>query len=178
MLYVRLKREGRWIDLWLFTTLDAQDYPLPLLVRWYGQRWQAELHFRSVKTQMKMATLNVCSPEMVRKEFYAGLLTYSLVRAVMWAAGERLEDGVQTLSFSQARRVLLDALKDWTRVLRAHPGSNESWVRRLISEVAQQTLPKRKKHRRNEPRKVRRRASKFPTLRGSRAAARKRAQNL
>jgi putative transposase len=176
LLYVRLQREGRWIDLWLFTTLDAQNYPLEMLVRWYGQRWQAELHFRSVKTQMNMATLSVCSPEMARKEFYAGLLAYSLVRAVMWAAGERLEQGVQTLSFSQARRVLLDALKDWSRVLRTHPGSNEAWVRRLISEVMQETLPKRKRKRPNEPRKIRRRASKFPTLRGSRAAARKHAE--
>jgi hypothetical protein len=35
---------------------------------------------------MKLAELDVCTPEMARKEFYAGLLAYSLVRAVMWAA--------------------------------------------------------------------------------------------
>jgi hypothetical protein len=28
-------------------------------------------------------------PEMARKEFYAGLLAYSLVRAVMWGAGQK-----------------------------------------------------------------------------------------
>jgi hypothetical protein len=47
LIYVRLQKKGKWIDLWLFTTLDAPNYPLDLLVRWYGQRWQAELHFRS-----------------------------------------------------------------------------------------------------------------------------------
>ena len=176
LLYVRLHREGCWIDLWLFTTLEVQDYPLEMLVRWYGQRWQAELHFRSVKTQMKMVTLEVCSPEMARKEFYAGLLACSLVRAVMWAAGERLEQGVQTLSFSQARRVLLESLKDWGEGLLAQCKSKQRWVRRLINEVKQETLPKRRKKRPNEPRRTRRRPTKFPTLRGSRAAARKRAQ--
>jgi len=87
LIYVRLEKNGKWIDLWLFTTLDATDYPLELLVRWYGQRGQAELHFRSVKTQMKLAELDGCTPEMARKEFYAGLLAYSLVRAVMWGGG-------------------------------------------------------------------------------------------
>ena len=81
LIYVRLNKAGRWIDLWLFTTLAAADYPIALLVQWYGQRWQAELHFRSVKTQMRLAELDVCTPAMARKEFYAGLLAYSLVRA-------------------------------------------------------------------------------------------------
>ena len=79
LIYVRLQKNGQWIDLWLFTTLDSKDYSVQLLVSWYGQRWQAELHFRSVKTQMKLAELDVCTPEMARKEFYAGLLAYSLV---------------------------------------------------------------------------------------------------
>jgi hypothetical protein len=69
LIYVRLQKNGTWIHLWLFTTLDSKDYPVALLVGWYGQRWQAELHFRSVKTQMKMAELDGCSPEMARKEF-------------------------------------------------------------------------------------------------------------
>lgn len=174
LIYVRLKKAGQWIDLWLFTTLDAKDYPVELLVKWYGQRWQAELHFRSVKTQMKMAELDICSPAMARKEFYAGLLAYSLVRVVMWKAGERLEGGVKTISFSQARRVLLEHLKDWGRGLGRGAKSPEGWSRSLLEEVAQQSLPKRRKQRRSELRRVRHRRQKFPPFRGSRAAARAR----
>ena len=170
LIYVRLKKGGKWIDLWLFTTLDAQNYPVQLLVTWYGQRWQAELHFRSVKTQMKMAELDVCSAEMARKEFYAGLLAYSLVRALMWGAGERLEGGIKTISFSQARRVLLERLEDWGRSVRG----GESWVQSLLAEVAQHTLPKRRRTRPTELRRVRHRRLKFPPLRGNRAAARAR----
>jgi hypothetical protein len=172
LIYVRLNKRGTWIDLWLFTTLDAQDYPVALLVKWYGQRWQAELHFRSVKTQMKMAELDVCTPEMARKEFYAGLLAYSLVRAVMWGAGERLEANTKTLSFSQARRMLLERLKDWGRGARAGAGCADKWVRELLEEVARHTLPRRRKPRPSEVRRVRHRRQKFPPLKGCRAAAR------
>jgi len=168
LIYVRLQKNGTWIHLWLFTTLDSKDCPVALLVRWYGQRWQAELHFRSVKTQMKMAELDVCSPEMARKEFYAGLLAYSLIRGVMWRAGERLEGGVKVISFSQARRVLLERFKAWGRDLIAL----DDWSRQLLDEVAQQTLPKRRKERPSEVRRVRHRRLKYPPLKGSRAAAR------
>jgi hypothetical protein len=172
LIYVRLQKKGRWIDLWLFTTLDATDYPLDLLVRWYGQRWQAELHFRSVKTQMKLAELDVCTPEMARKEFYAGLLAYSLVRATMWGAGQHLEGGIKALSFSQARRVLLERFKLWGRGVLFL----QEWSRQLLEEVAQQTLPKRSKERPSEVRRVRHRRLKYPPLRGSRTAARTRDQ--
>jgi len=172
LIYVRLQKKGKWIDLWLFTTLDATDYPVELLVSWYGQRWQAELHFRSVKTQMKLAELDVCTPEMARKEFYAGLLAYSLVRAVMWGAGQRLAGGIQALAFSQARRVLLERFKLWGRGVIAR----QDWSRQLLEEVVQQTLPKRSKERPSEVRQVRHRRLKYPPLKGSRAAARARDQ--
>lgn len=170
LIYVRLQKNGTWIHLWLFTTLESKDYPVELLVSWYGQRWQAELHFRSVKTQMKMAELDVATPEMARKEFYTGLLAYSLVRAVMWGAGERLEGGVKALSFSQARRVLLERFKAWGRGVMGL----EDWSRELLAEVAQQTLPKRRKERPSEVRRARHRRLKYPPLKGSRAAARAR----
>jgi len=174
LLYVRLQKGGRYIDLWLFTTLEAKDYPLELLVKWYGQRWQVEVHFRSVKTQMQMAEMKVCTPEMARKELYAGLLAYSLVRAVMFQAGERLETGVATLSFSQARRVVLERLKQWAGQAIPRAG----WSGALVEEVAQHTLPKRKKPRPNEIRLVRRRRLRFPPFTGSRAAARARLLNM
>ena len=171
LIYVRLKKAGRVIDLWLFTTLPAGDYPVALLVRWYGQRWQAELHFRSVKTQLQMTELDVWSSQMARKEFYAGLLAYSLVRAVMWAAGERLEQGIQAISFSAARRVVLSRLAEWGRRDRSGAGNTPRWVRLLLAEVTRQTLPKRRRKRPSEIRCVRHRRQKFPSFRGCRAAA-------
>jgi hypothetical protein len=174
LIYVRLNKDGRGIDLWLFTTLPAAEYPIALLVQWYGQRWQAELNFRYVKTQMKMAVLHVGSAAMARKEFYAGLLAYSLVRGVMWAAGERLEENRRALSFSEARRVVLLRLKQWGSRQRSGCGSAAPWVQSLLEEVALYPLPTRSQARASEPRRVRYRNRTFPPLRGSRAAARAR----
>jgi hypothetical protein len=172
LIYVRLKKDGRAIDLWLFTTLPAAEYPLELLVQWYGQRWQAELNFRYVKTQMNMAVLHVGSAAMARKEFYAGLLAYSLVRGVMWAAGERLEENRRALSFSAARRVVVLRLKQWGSRQRSGCGPAQRWVQSLLDEVALHPLPTRHTERSSEPRRVRYRNRTFPPLRGSRAAAR------
>jgi hypothetical protein len=172
LIYVRVQRELRWIDLWLFTTLPAADYPVELLVRWYGQRWQAELNFRYVKTQLKMDVLHVGTAAMARKEFYAGLLAYSLVRAVMWHAGERLEHKQAVISFSEARRIVIARLMDWGRARCTGCYTPATWLQALRDEVALHTLPRRRKRRPNEPRRVRHRRHKFPPLRGSRAATR------
>ena len=119
---------------------------------------------------MKLAELDVCTPQMARKEFYAGRRAYSLVRAVLWGAGQRLEGGIQALSFSPARRVLLERFKRWGRgVMARHDGS-----RQLLEEVAQHTLPKRAKERPSEVRRVRHKRLKYPPLKGSRAVARRR----
>jgi hypothetical protein len=174
LIYVRLHRGHSVIDLFLFTTLEAQDCSLELLVQWYGQRWQAEVHFRSVKTHMHLAELNVASPEMARKEFYAALLAYTLVRAVMWGTGENLETGVQTLSFSNARRAVLDWLEGWGRSQQRSHRHQVQWIQTLLEEVSQQRLPKRKRPRPSQPRMVRCRATHWPILKGSRQAAQKR----
>jgi hypothetical protein len=172
LIHVQIKKDHNYIDLWLFTTLPPEDYPLPLLVEWYGQRWQAELNFRYLKTQLKMEQLNVVSSSMAEKEFYVGLLAYSLVRAVMWVAGERLEQKHVAISFSAARRLVWARLMAWGRGQSGE--SIESWAISLLEEVALYTLPKRRKNRPNEPRRVRHRRQKFPPLKGSRTDARAR----
>jgi Transposase DDE domain len=174
LIYVRIHRGHSVIDLWLFTTLEAESCSVELLVKWYGQRWQAEVHFRSVKTHMRLSELDVESPEMARKEFYAAFLAYSLVRAVMWGAGENLETGVQTLSFSNARRAVLDWLKEWGRSQKRSHREQPKWINSLLEEVRKQTLPKRKRPQPNQPRMVRCRATRWPILKGSRRAAQKR----
>jgi hypothetical protein len=171
LLYLRLPKNGRFIDVWLFTSLDAQEYPFELLMRWYGQRWQAELNFRSLKTEMKMSELDVSTPEMAEKEFYAGLLAYSFVRAVMWAAGGRLEEAKETLSFSAAKIALRMWLEDWAKATMAAATDGQS-LQALLQEIALGRLPKRKRPRPSEIRRVRHRRQKFPPFKGSRAAAR------
>lgn len=174
LIFVRILREGRFVDLWLFTTLmDREAFPISRLVELYGWRWQAEVDFRYLKTSLDMQQLMVKSPEMARKEFYAGLIAYNLVRIVMAAAGEPQSDQpASPLSFSQVRRVLASWLTDWAKDWRSRQGNLAKKIEQLIAQAALQSLPKRKKPRPSEPRRARRRSAKFPPLIGSRAAAR------
>src|SRR3954447_22621834 len=55
----------------------------------YERRWEGEVDIRSIKSTMQMDVLRCKTPEMVRKEIWAHLLAYNLLRTVMAvAAGE------------------------------------------------------------------------------------------
>jgi hypothetical protein len=178
LIFVRVPREGRFVSLWLFTTLmDREAFPIQRLVELYGWRWDAEVDFRYVKTVLDLQQLTVKSPAMARKEFYAALIAYDLVRIVMAAAGEpQAGQPGPGLSFSQVRRVLVSWLNDWAKDWRSRKGNLAVKIEQLIAEAALQGLPRRKKPRPSEPRRIRRRSAKFPPLTGSRAAARAKMQ--
>lgn len=176
LLVVRTHRKGfRSQMLYLFTTLtNGQVYPMAELVELYGVRWQVELDLRYLKTQMDLEQLESKSPEMVQKEWLAGLMAYNLIRAAMLAAA--LQAGLEplTLSFSRARRQVERFLEQCGRSSR---GQRQAW-RKLLASLAQCRLPKRRKPRPSEPRQVRRVRPTFPSLVGSRAQARRRCRKL
>ena len=60
--------------------LDAELYPREELAGLYRARWHAELDIRSIKQTMKMDVLRCKTPEMVRKEIWAHLLVYNMIR--------------------------------------------------------------------------------------------------
>jgi hypothetical protein len=170
LLITRLERPGfraQWLC--LFTTLaDPKAYPTPELVELYGRRWHIELDLRYVKAQMGAAQLEVYSAAMARKQWLACLLAYNLIRAAMLCAALAHEIAPLTLSFSACRRCLEAWLRDFGRTL---TGVTHRW-RKMLRELAQCTLPKRKKPRPPEPRAKRHVRESFPPLVGSRSNAR------
>jgi hypothetical protein len=81
------------------TLLDAEAYPACDLATLYRARWQAELHLRSLKVPLGLDVLRCRSPEMVRKEFWAPLLAYNLIRSVLARAALDLGTSPQEFSF-------------------------------------------------------------------------------
>lgn len=173
LLVLPLTRRGfRSQRLCLFTTLeDPTESPLAELVRLYGLRWHIELDLRYVKTQMEAVQLEAHSAQMGRKEWWATLLAYNLIRAAMLAAA--LHQGLPplSLSFSACRRRLEQWLSDFGRA----KASVASWER-LLREISRCRLPCRRQARPNEPRAQRHLRQPFPPLVGSRAKARKKLQ--
>jgi hypothetical protein len=72
----------------------------------YERRWEGEVDIRSIKSTMKMDVLRCKTPEMVRKEIWAHLLAYNLLRTVMAVAAA--ENGIEPrqVSFKGAKQAV------------------------------------------------------------------------
>lgn len=71
----------------LVTTLtDPDAYSTEDIANLYLRRWEIEVDLRHLKSVMGMEVLRGKTPDIVRKEIWAHLTTYNLVRAVMWEA--------------------------------------------------------------------------------------------
>ena len=170
LLVARINRPGfRSLTLYLFTTLiDPVGCPAQALVRLYGQRWNIEVCFRYIKAQMELGFLECHSADIARKEWFAGLIAYNLIRWTMTSAAAVASVAPPRLSFSRARELLLG----WLGRSPRHRRSALSW-KRLLTRISNARQPKRRKRPPSEPRAVRQFRKDRAILVGSRAAARK-----
>jgi len=88
------------------TLLDAEQYPRDEIARLYRLRWDAEINLRSLKTMMNMDVLRCHNPDMVRKEIWAHLLAYNLIRTVIAQAAAGHGKDPRQISFTRAMRTL------------------------------------------------------------------------
>ena len=72
----------------------------------YERRWEGEVDIRSIKSVMHMDILRCKAPEMVRKEIWAHLLAYNLLRTAMAVAAA--ENGLEPrqVSFKGAKQAV------------------------------------------------------------------------
>lgn len=140
------------------TLLDAEQYPPEEIAILYRQRWQAELHLRSLKTVLEMDHLRCKTPERVRNEFYMHLLGYNLIRGVMAAAVFQAGKSPWQISFKGTLQTLSHFLPMLlTRAV------TEAWCQALLTAVATHVVGDRPG--RVEPRLVKRRPKPYKHLR-------------
>jgi Transposase DDE domain len=72
----------------------------------FERRWDGEVDIRSVKSTMKMDILRCKTPQMVRKEIWAHLLAYNLLRTVMAVAARENDLEPREISFKGAKQAL------------------------------------------------------------------------
>jgi hypothetical protein len=171
LIYKRIERDGfRPIDLYLFTTLlDQSNYSVDDLLALYGHRWHVELDLRYVKSTLDLDFLTSKTVEMVRKELWAGLAAYNLVRAYMAMAAKKANLTPLSLSFAKCWRRTQQALFQMSPT--DTPERAAERLRRLLSRLGRCRLQKRELFR-IEPRAVHRRPAVYPALKGSRKKAR------
>jgi hypothetical protein len=152
----------------LVTTLrDTKAYSASDLAELYRRRWQAEINLRSLKTTMQMDVLRGRSPEMVRKEVWAHLLVYNVVRTLMACAARVVPVRPEQLSFAGALQALQAFLPN-LRAARWQAEAERLWSG-LLAALAARRVGNRPD--RVEPRAVKRGRKSYPRLRKARAGA-------
>lgn len=171
LIYLKIERAGfRPIELFFFTTLlDANIYTVEELVKLYGLRWHVELNLRYVKDTLALGLLTSKSVEMVRKELFAGILTYNIVRGFMVKSSQQANLSPLQLSFTSCWRHIRITLL--TLLITDSKKYISQVIQKLLIRLSRCKLPQRQRFR-IEPRVVRRPPSVYPNLKGSRIEAR------
>jgi hypothetical protein len=149
------------------TFLDDNTYPSEDILELYHQRWHVEIDLRSLKTQMNMEVLSCKTPEMVRKEIWAHLLAYNLIRKVMAQAAQEYEVTPRQLSFAGAMQTLNEFRP---LLLTAADEELPELSGRILAAIASHRVGDRPN--RVEPRKIKRRPKGYSRLLKPRAQER------
>jgi hypothetical protein len=170
-LRVRVDKPGfRTKEFVVVTSLrDAEVYSREELAGLYRARWYAEIDIRSIKQTMKMDVLRCQTPELVRKEIWAHLLAYNLIRGVMAEAARRHGVMPRQLSLQGARQTW-DAFRTGRGESGSRSASKEADV--VLRTIAYHQVGDRPD--RAEPRVVKRRPKAYPRMQVPRRLARKR----
>jgi hypothetical protein len=141
------------------TLLDPLEMPRQDVEILYRIRWYAELDLRALKVTLAMDVLRCQSPDMVRKEVWAHLLAYNVIRSLMAQAAK--EAGVLPVQLSFKGAVQgVNALAGWLG--RAVGAELEEACRQLRALLASYRIEERPN--RCEPRARKRRPKHYPFL--------------
>jgi hypothetical protein len=149
------------------TLLDAGVVTADELGRLYRVRWNAELDLRSLKRTMQMDVLRCKTPDLVRKEVWAHVLAYNLVRAVMAQAAVRHDVEPRSVSFKGAVQTLLAFQPVIAGLAGRPPARCREVYERVLAAVAAHRVGDRPD--RFEPRLRKRRPKHYAFLRKPRA---------
>ena len=134
------------------TLTNAERYSAADIADLYHKRWHVELDIRNIKQTLGMDILSCKTPAMIRREVWAHLLAYNLVRKVLAQAALAGEVTPRQLSFAGAVQTV-NAFR-WLLVIGSIEESKRL-VRVLLLAVATHRVGNRPG--RVEPREVKRR---------------------
>jgi hypothetical protein len=139
------------------TLLDPEQVTREDLATLYRARWHNELDLRSLKSSMQMRELRCKTPELVRKEVWAHVLAYNLIRTVMAQAAARHGVAPRSISFTGAMQTLeafqpllgFGAAQDAASRLRLYHDLLDAIATHRVGDRPDRYEPRVKKRRRN-----------------------------
>lgn len=158
---IKYQRKGFRSRTLLTSLVDAEQYPASEIVDLYHERWEIELGYGEIKTDMLETTtqpLRSKTPERVAQEIWGCLIAYNLVRLEM----ERVADeaGVEPtrISFVMVFRHVCLELQAFVFTA---PGAIPKRLRDLRADIKRFILPPRRPER-QYPRAVKVKMSTYP----------------
>ena len=144
------------------TLLDAGAFSREDLAQLYRARWNAELDLRSLKQTLQMDVLRCKTPELVRKELWAHILAYNLIRTVMAQAAAKHGMEPRSISFKGA----VQTLEAFQPVIALRGQQNVAFLNDLYQHLLQAVASHRVADRpdRVEPRRKKRRPKSYDRL--------------
>ena len=144
---ITYRRKGFRPQVLLTSLVDAGQYPAAEIIALYHERWELELGYDEVKTEMldREETLRSKSPAAVTQELWGVLLAYNLVRLEIEQVAK--EAGVEPvrISFVAALHLIVD---EWQWFAVASPGAIPSRLKALRANLKRFILPPRRSERR------------------------------
>jgi hypothetical protein len=161
---VRYRRRGFQPQTLLTSLVDPEPYPAEELVALYHERWELELGFDEVKTDMleRQEAIRSKTPKGVMQELWAIGLAYNLVRLEMERIADEADVPPCRISFVMSLRLIRDEWM-WASASRS-PGAIPRNLRRLRDELRRFVLPPRRTER-SFPRAVKIKMSNYPRKR-------------
>lgn len=162
---IKYQRKGFRTQTLLTSLTDAERYPREEVTALYHERWELELGYDEIKTEMldREETLRSKSPDAVTQELWGVLLAYNLVRLEMELVADQAKVLPTRISFVAALHLIVD---EWIWLANTAPGAIPSRLRDLSESLQRFILPPRRSER-SYPRAVKIKMSNYPRKRRS-----------
>lgn len=172
---IRYQRKGFEPQILLTSMLDEKQYPADEIRALYHERWEIELGFGEVKTDMldRLETIRSKSPTAVAQELWGILIAYNLVRLEMERIADELEVPPTRISFVAALRFFVEQWQ-WA-AMTSTPGAIPKRLDTMRDRVRRFVLPERRPGR-SYPRAVKLKMSNYDRNRPTNSSSRRRAK--
>jgi hypothetical protein len=151
----------------LTSMIDHEVYAAKEIVGLYHERWELELGYGEIKTEMldRLESIRSRTVQGVEQELWGILLAYNLVRLEMERTANDLGIEPTRISFVSALRIICDT---WSWCAIASPGALPTRLKTMREFFTRLVLPERRRSRRY-PRAVKIKMSNFPRKRPANA---------
>jgi hypothetical protein len=160
---IRYQKKGFQPQTLLTSMLDQEAFPAKEIVGLYHERWELELGFDEIKTEMldRLESIRSRTVVGVEQELWGILLAYNLIRLEMERTAVDLGVEPTQISFVAALRIICDT---WSWCAIASPGALPARLKTMREFFTRLVLPDRRISRRY-PRAVKIKMSNFPRKR-------------